>query len=70
MHVWSDAEVQLGSHEISMVKAMAVRDKVNGFQGYYGFNLGEPDLVWNKFVSALTSGRTHGDLEEASRFLV
>ena len=70
MNVWSDAEVQLGSHEISMVKAMAVRDKVNGFQGYYGFNLGEPDLVWNKFVSALTSGRTHGDLEEASRFLV
>lgn len=70
MNIWSDATVKLGVHDISTVKAMAVRDHVNGLEGHYGFNLGEPDLVWNKFVSALTAGKTHGDLENATRFMV
>lgn len=70
MNIWSDATIQLGEKEISTIKAIAVRDNVNGSNGYYGFNLGEPDLVWNKFVSALTAGKTHGDLENASQFMV
>jgi hypothetical protein len=70
MNNWTDATIRLGEKEISTIKAIAVRDNVNGSNGYYGFNLGEPDLVWNKFVSALTAGQTHGDLENASQFMV
>ncbi|MBK7815363.1 MAG: GNAT family N-acetyltransferase [Rhodocyclaceae bacterium] len=70
MNIWSDATIKLGWHDISTVKAMAVRDHINGAVDLYGFELGEPDLVWNKFVSALTAGKTHGDLENATRFMV
>jgi hypothetical protein len=35
----------------------------------YGFRLGEPDLIWRKFVNALYSGSTHADLENATRFM-
>ena len=70
LNIWSDATIKLGWHDVSTVKAMAVRDHVNGAADVYGFNLGEPDLVWNKFVSALTAGKTHGDLENATRFMV
>jgi hypothetical protein len=69
MYVWADATVKLGRDEISTVKAMAVRERVNGVGDVYAFNLGEPDIVWNTFIGALTGGQTHGDLEEASRFL-
>jgi hypothetical protein len=70
LNIWTEATIQLGRREISIVKAMAVRDKINGFNGFYGFNLGEPDLVWRKFVNALRSGKTHGDLENATQFMV
>ncbi len=70
LNTWSDATIKLGWQDISTVKAMAVRDHVNGTADLYGFELGEPDLVWNKFVSALTGGKTHGDLENATRFVV
>lgn len=69
LDIWSDATIELGRHEISTVKAMAVRANVNGIEGYFAFSLGEPDLVWNKFVNALTGGKTHGDLEHATRFM-
>lgn len=69
MHVWADATVMLGKNEITTVKAMAVRDNVNGMSGVYAFNLGEPDIVWNTFINALTGGQTHSDLDQASRFL-
>jgi GNAT superfamily N-acetyltransferase len=69
LDIWGDATVQLGLKEASTVKAIAVRDDMNGHSGSYGFNLGEPDLVWTKFVNALTSGKTHGDLENATRFM-
>lgn len=70
LNVWSDATVQLGRLEHSTVKALAVRDRANGFNGFYGFKLGEPDLIWRKFVSALQQGKTHEDLEHATMFLV
>ncbi len=30
---------------------------------------GHPDIIWRKFVSALYSSTTHGDLDAATRFL-
>lgn len=69
LNIWSSATVRLGKHEVSVVKAMAVREKANGFNGFYGFQVGEPDLVWRKFVMALEHGQTHGDLENATMFL-
>jgi len=70
LNVWSDATVQLGRLEQSTVKALAVRDRANGFNGFYGFRLGEPDIIWRKFVNVLQQGKTHEDLENATMFLV
>jgi GNAT superfamily N-acetyltransferase len=69
LNVWSSATVQLGRSEISVFKALAVREHANGFNGFYGFKVGEPDLVWRKFVSVLDNGLTHEDLENATLFL-
>ena len=66
---WGDATIQLGNNEQSTVRAMAVRGKDNGGNIFYGFTLAEPDLAWRKFVGALTSGVTHEDLDNATRFL-
>jgi hypothetical protein len=51
------------------VRALVVRGKVKEGRQFYGFLLAEPDLAWLKFVGALTGGTTHGDLDEASRFM-
>ena len=67
---WSSATVHLGKSEISVVKALAVREKANGFNGFYGFRVGEPDLIWRKFVNVLQQGHTHEDLEHATLYLV
>lgn len=69
LNIWSLATVYLGKAEMSVVKALAVRDKANGFNGFYGFRVGEPDLIWKKFVNVLNQGRTHEDLEHATMFL-
>lgn len=66
---WGDAVIQLGKSEVSYVKASAEHGVSNGQQSFYGFQLGEPDLIWRKCVAALDRGQTHGDLNEASRFL-
>lgn len=68
-NVWSSVTVNLGKNDISVVNALAVREKANGFNGFYGFRLGEPDLIWKKFVNALQKGHTHIDLEHATLFL-
>ena len=69
VRVWGDATVELGNNEQSTVRAMAVRGKVSGGKIFYGFTLAEPDLAWRKFVSALNTGITHDDLENATKFL-
>lgn len=66
LDVWGEATIQLGRSEVSRIKASASRDTGNGF---YGFRLGEPDLIWRKFVTALYHGSTHGDLQQATRFM-
>lgn len=69
LQVWGEAVVHVGKAEVSHLQALALRDKVNGRSGFYGFRLGEPDLIWKKFVTALYHGRTHVDLEEVTRFI-
>jgi hypothetical protein len=69
LNVWGEATVNLGKSEVSKVKAMAVRDKTNGFNGFYGFQIAEPDLAWRKCVNALEAGQTHEDLENATMFM-
>ena len=66
---WFPAEVRVGREEVSTVQALAVRDHANGFNGFYGFRVGEPDLVWRKFVSVLSRAQRHDDLENATMFL-
>jgi GNAT superfamily N-acetyltransferase len=67
--VWGDATIQLGNAEQSTVQAMAVRGKKSGNRNFYGFTLAQPDEAWRKFVGALTTGITHEDLENATRFM-
>ncbi len=69
LNIWSSATVHLGKSEISVVKVLAVRGKANGFNGFYGFRVGEPDLIWRKFVNVLQQGHTHEDLEHATLYL-
>ena len=66
---WFPAELRVGQQEVSMVQALAVRDHANGFNGFYGFRVGEPDLVWRKFVSVLSRAQRHDDLENATMYL-
>ena len=67
---WFPAEVRVGREEVSTVQALAVRDHANGFNGFYGFRVGEPDLVWRKFVTVLSHAQRHDELEHATMFLV
>jgi GNAT superfamily N-acetyltransferase len=64
--VWGEITIQLGPAETSQIKVSASRESEGGG---YGFRLGEPDLIWRKFVNALYSGSTHADLENATRFM-
>jgi len=68
-NVWLSAIIQLGTKEVSRLSVQAVQETENGQQHYCGFRIGEPDLVWRKFVTALYQGHTHSDLDQATRFL-
>jgi len=67
--VWLTAIVQLGSKEVSRLTVQAVQETEQEDRHYCGFRIGEPDLVWRKFVTALYQGHTHTDLDQATRFL-
>lgn len=67
--VWLTAIVQLGSKEVSRLTVQAVQETCQDDRYYCGFRIGEPDLVWRKFVTALYQGHTHSDLDHATRFL-
>ncbi len=69
LHVWSGVQIQLGSAEASTMQVMAMWGESHGHYHYYGFKLAEPDLAWRKFVSALQSGVTAKDLDNATLFL-
>ncbi|GHU29410.1 hypothetical protein AGMMS50256_14240 [Betaproteobacteria bacterium] len=69
LNIWFETIVQLGHSDISHIRSMVLRGSNNGSSEFYGFSLGEPDLLWLKFVSVLYHGRTYSDLETATRFL-
>ncbi|MBP6708828.1 MAG: hypothetical protein KA223_06680 [Candidatus Accumulibacter sp.] len=66
INVWGDVTIQLGPAEVSRIKALATRESGTAA---YGFLMGEPDLIWRKFVNALYRGSTQADLEDATRFM-
>ncbi len=67
--IWLTAVIQLGEKETSRLSVQTVRDAERDNTHYYGFQIGEPDLIWRKFVTALYHGHTHTDLDQATRFL-
>lgn len=67
--VWLTAVIQLGAREISRLTVQVVQGTDLDDKHYSGFRIGEPDLVWRKFVTALYQGHTHSDLDQATRFL-
>jgi len=67
--VWLNATVQLGLNEVSRLTVQAVQETDMNDHHYCGFRIGEPDLVWRKFVTALYEGHSHTDLDQATRFL-
>ena len=69
LNTWCDTTIQLGRAEISHFRALALRENNNGENGYYGFHLGEPDIIWRKFVSALYQSTIYSDLDAATRFM-
>ena len=69
LNIWCDTTIQLGHADVSHFRSLALRENNNGYNGFYGFRLGEPDIVWRKFVSALYSSTTHSELDAATRFL-
>ncbi len=69
LNIWFDTVVQLGHSDVSHIRALALRGHNEGANEYYGFSLGEPDLLWRKFVSALYHSKTYMDLDTPTRFL-
>ena len=67
--VWFTAVIRLGKEEVSHLQVQAVSNQERVGEGLFGFRIGEPDLIWRKFVTALYSGQTHTDLDQATRFL-
>ena len=68
-NVWMNAVIRLGSREVSQVAVQIVQESDQEQRHYCGFRIGEPDLIWRKFVTALHEGQTHADLDNATRFL-
>jgi hypothetical protein len=67
LNVWFETIVQLGGGDISQLRSLVLRG--NDSDGVYGFSLGEADIFWRKFVSALYHGRIYSDLETPTQFL-
>jgi hypothetical protein len=68
LETWCTAVIRLGHSEVSQVLARARLKPQESF-GEYSFEIGEPDLVWRKFVAVLYAGSTHGDMVRSTQFL-
>ena len=68
-HKFLEAVIQLGTHEVSRLTVQAIQGSDAEDKHFCGFRIGEPDLIWRKFVNALYEGHTHTDLDQATRFL-
>ena len=69
LNVWFETIVRLGHSDVSNIRSLALRGNGNGSDGFYGFSLGEPDLLWRKFVSALYRSKIYSDLDTPTQFL-
>jgi GNAT superfamily N-acetyltransferase len=69
LNVWFETIVQLGHSDVSNIRSLVLRGNGNGADGFYGFSLGEPDLLWRKFVSALYRSKIYSDLDTPTQFL-
>jgi hypothetical protein len=69
LNAWCDTTIQLGASDVAHFRALALREEEGETSGIYGFQLGEPDIPWRKFVSALYRGTIYSDLDHATRFL-
>jgi hypothetical protein len=63
---WGDVEIHLGRNEISRSPSCVMRDMANGL---YAFHIDAPDVIWRKFIAAVSMGSTSQDLEDATQFL-
>jgi hypothetical protein len=63
---WGDVEIQLGKSEISRSSSCVMRDLGKGL---YAFHIDAPDIIWRKFIGAISKGSTKQDLEDATQFL-
>ncbi len=68
-NIFLNAIIRLGTHETSRLTVQAVQGSDVADKHFCGFRIGEPDLIWRKFVTALYEGHTHTDLDQATRFL-
>ena len=66
---WLKAVIRVGSNEVSLLRVQVVQESDCDEKHFVGFRIGEPDLVWRKFVNALYGGHTHSDLDQATRYL-
>jgi hypothetical protein len=69
LNIWFETIIQLGHSDVSNIRSLALRENSSGADGFYGFSLGEPDLLWRKFVSALYRSKIYSDLDTPTRFL-
>ncbi len=67
--IWLKAVIRVGSNEVSLMRVQVVQETDCDEKHFVGFRIGEPDLVWRKFVNALYGGHTHTDLDQATRYL-
>lgn len=63
---WGRIEIWLGPNEVSYSPSCVMRDLGKGL---YSFHVESPDLVWRKFVAAISKGGTKEDLNNATHFL-
>jgi len=68
MDVPCEAQIELGHADHSQLAVRVLR-KAHANSHTFVFQVEEPDLPWRKFVSALRKASTHGDLDNATRFL-
>lgn len=66
---WMTATILVSQEESARLQVRCVQTTVLGGKCRCGFQIGEPDLVWRKFVNALHDGRAAGDIDQPSRFL-
>ena len=69
LNTWFDTSIKLGNADTSHIRSQALRAHDVDHNRFYGFSLGNPDLIWQKFVSALYRSKIYSDLDSPTRFM-